>query len=173
MEDKRFIQFKCYLHELPLDGTWQCPDGACRAAHCPLCGMFEGHRCEHLLYTRGEWVYYVTGDFDSEDLPEPDYGWEAYEDSVILAALGGDQRLWDCVGPEIDILLGICELVIEELGSPVLRTWAGGWSPGSDAWANVWVQDGGNARSLLQQYVAVLTRAVTELNQITPPACDC
>ena len=156
MEDRRYVQFKCYFHELPLDGTWQCPERGCRAAHCPLCGRYEKDRCEHLLFTQGEWVYYAVDGLNSEEFPGG--GFEEQELDLVVEACDGDnelaRRLWEG-GDPLRVLL---ELAVERIQGPVLVAHAGGWSPGSDSWSNTWVGEPSEALSalapLIQRYHA-------------------
>ncbi len=142
------------MHELPLDGTWQCPDPACRAAHCPFCGRYEKDRCEHLFHTDGEWVYYAPDGVSSEDFPSEAF--EEFDLDVLVEAFQGDSEMAERLAEGGDPLRTLLGMAQERMETPRLVTHAGGWSPGSDSWSNTWVADPAEALSklfpLIQRY---------------------
>jgi hypothetical protein len=162
MEDKAYIQFKCYIHELPLDGTWQCPDRGCRAAHCPICGRYEKDRCEHLFYTDGEWIYYAPDGLTSEDFPG-----EAFEEldfAVVLDAFEDPGLARRLHGGE-DPLRVLCTMAMEGVTTPTLTSYAGGWGPGTDSWSNTWVANMPEALSNLQTLVVAYHKGLERLTE--------
>ncbi len=163
MESDWLVPSLCSEHGLPLDVRWQCPDSGCRKAFCPGCGASEFQRCVHLLYTDGEWVYYVADGVSSEDFPSADF--EQFELEELVDAFDGDEQLAQELSQLGDPLRTLCGLVWEQIEGPKLMSLAGGSAPGSDGWTNAWVRDPAEA---LLKFAPILMRyhaGIARLNE--------
>lgn len=153
MESDWLVPSTCSEHGLPLDAHWQCPDRGCRKAFCPGCGASEFQRCIHLLYTDGEWVYYVVDGVSSEDFPSVDF--EQFELEDLVDAFDGDEVLAREMAELGDPLRTLCDLAWQQIEGPKLMSFAGGFGPGSDSWTNAWVRDPPEA---LKKFAPMLMR---------------
>lgn len=162
MESDWLVPSRCSEHDLPLNERWQCPERACGKAFCPACGVSEFQRCVHLLYTDGEWVYYVADGISSEDFPGESF--DEYDIDELVDAFDGDEELARALAEGGDPLRTLCGPVWARIEGPKLMSIAGGWAPGSDAWTNAWVQDPAEA---LTKFAPILVRYHAGLERLS------